>query len=185
MKKIQSEATQQKIQNAIIELLQIKSYREITIAEITKKSQINRTTFYLFYSSKEELIRDITFTFIDWYVENLGKSFLLDGETGKKLLNDTFKKIKKQSKLIKTLLNIQINDFVPYLEIKSGIEEIVYKGLKGKSNNERIILISKLYASSAITTVEWWIDNCNNYSEDFIFEIIYSCLYKGMITLLE
>ncbi len=46
--------TQQQIEEALFSLLQKKPYTEISIAEITRKAHVSRTSFYRNYSQKND-----------------------------------------------------------------------------------------------------------------------------------
>lgn len=48
--------TQQQIEKALFELLQKKPYAAISIAEITRKANVSRTSFYRNYEQKDEVI---------------------------------------------------------------------------------------------------------------------------------
>lgn len=66
-KQRQYEITDQLIKNTYIELLRVKSSAKVSITDICKKSKINRSSFYLHYTSIEELvdsIEDETFSFL-------------------------------------------------------------------------------------------------------------------------
>lgn len=45
--------------NALIELLGEKPLEKITVYEICRKAQINRTTFYKYYGSPSDLLEDV------------------------------------------------------------------------------------------------------------------------------
>ncbi len=47
--------TRERLQNALIELLNERGYDAITIQDIVERADVGRTTFYLHYSSKDEL----------------------------------------------------------------------------------------------------------------------------------
>jgi AcrR family transcriptional regulator len=49
--------TRQLLQDALFQLLTERGYEEITIQDITEKANLGRTTFYLHYRDKEELLR--------------------------------------------------------------------------------------------------------------------------------
>lgn len=51
--------TRSMIADALLELLKIKPYEEITIMDITKKADINRSTFYAHYLDKEDLLESM------------------------------------------------------------------------------------------------------------------------------
>lgn len=54
--RVLSEFTDQKIKTVMLDLLLEKPYSKIRITDITTLANINRTTFCLFYQSKEELV---------------------------------------------------------------------------------------------------------------------------------
>lgn len=51
--------TNQKITNALIKLCEKKNYYDITIQDICECAGINRSTFYHYYTNKDELLRKI------------------------------------------------------------------------------------------------------------------------------
>jgi AcrR family transcriptional regulator len=52
--------TKKRIKDALIQLLQEKSYEQITIQDIADKAMINRNTFYLHYLDKADLLEKIS-----------------------------------------------------------------------------------------------------------------------------
>lgn len=48
--------TQQQIEQSLFSLLQKKSYAEIPIAEITRKADVSRTSFYRNYENKDSVL---------------------------------------------------------------------------------------------------------------------------------
>lgn len=61
------ERTRQAIQNALIELCGEKPYLSTTIGDICRKADVNRSTFYRYYDTKDELLRDVE----DGYIRDL------------------------------------------------------------------------------------------------------------------
>ncbi|MBW2942497.1 TetR/AcrR family transcriptional regulator [Zhongshania aquimaris] len=70
--------TRDALRNAFLELLNEKTYEQITIREITAKASIGYTTFFRHYPSKEELLDTVAFdeiaTLIDLAINALGSS---------------------------------------------------------------------------------------------------------------
>ncbi|MDN6617045.1 MAG: TetR/AcrR family transcriptional regulator, partial [Enterococcus sp.] len=60
--------SQEYITKALLALMEEKAYDEISITEITKKAQLARRTFYLNFSSKQEIL--------DGYFEVLFMDFM-------------------------------------------------------------------------------------------------------------
>jgi len=50
--------TRQLLRNALMQLVEEKGYDAVTIEEITERANLGRTTFYLHYQSKDELLLD-------------------------------------------------------------------------------------------------------------------------------
>ena len=57
--------TKRLLKEALIDILQTTSFSALTITEICNKAEVNRTTFYKYYSNECELYYDIEKDFID------------------------------------------------------------------------------------------------------------------------
>lgn len=53
---MKSVRTQQQIEQSLFSLLLKKSYAEISIAEITRKADVSRTSFYRNYENKDSVL---------------------------------------------------------------------------------------------------------------------------------
>lgn len=51
--------TRNSIRRAFLDLLKEKEYGQITVTELSERADINRKTFYAYYSGMEELLRDM------------------------------------------------------------------------------------------------------------------------------
>lgn len=182
--------TDLRIQEIMIQLLQNKDYEKITVAEIAKKAEINRTTFYLFYSSKEELIYSICDTFLDEYIETFMESlYMNNSENEKEIYLRAFQSLKKHSKVLKAIWSIHFEEFDPYSIMELSITKTVYQFLqkknieiKGKGSRE---FFSQLYAANVMATVKWWIYNHDDYDANFVYDVIKHCQDQGIFKLLE
>ena len=63
--------TRRTIQNALIDLLEQKSYEDINVQDIVTAALVNRTTFYRHYASKSELADEMIQSFKAYYAERL------------------------------------------------------------------------------------------------------------------
>ena len=54
-----SKMTRYLLKTALIELMQEKPFKQITIKELCEKADLNRTTFYLHYSEQQEVLNDV------------------------------------------------------------------------------------------------------------------------------
>lgn len=65
--------TRQKLADALVELCDEKSYYDITVWDICNKAQMYRSTFYRYYETKDELLREIEHEYVE-ETRNLTKS---------------------------------------------------------------------------------------------------------------
>ena len=59
------------LKDALIDILQTSSFQNLTITEICNKAEINRTTFYKYYSNERNLYDEIESDFLNILRDNL------------------------------------------------------------------------------------------------------------------
>ena len=59
--------TAKKMDNALISLLDEKSFEYITVSEICKKANVNRSTFYLHYENTVDLLNETVRYLLDYF----------------------------------------------------------------------------------------------------------------------
>ncbi|MCD8316718.1 MAG: TetR/AcrR family transcriptional regulator, partial [Eggerthellaceae bacterium] len=59
------------LKQSLLELLKEKPLSRISVLEICENAQINRTTFYKYYGSQSDLLKDIENDFLDQTNEHL------------------------------------------------------------------------------------------------------------------
>lgn len=65
--------TRKKLAEALVELCEEKSYYDITVWDICNKAQMYRSTFYRYYETKDDLLREIEHDYVE-ETQNLTKS---------------------------------------------------------------------------------------------------------------
>lgn len=165
--------TRRLIRDSLIELIEEKGFDNITINNISERAQINRSTFYLHYVDKYELLNKT----IDDALEKLFS--LVAPETHireNKLEYNSFKEN------IETILETIAEDGCFYKTMlgKNGIinfrqrmESILQQKLGQSFQIQTLIpkelflqLISSLYMGAII----WWVNNDMSYSSNFMAE---------------
>jgi AcrR family transcriptional regulator len=63
--------TRHALKEALYELLKEKSYESVTVEEITERANLGRTTFYLHYKDKEDLLLEDFIELVDRLVERM------------------------------------------------------------------------------------------------------------------
>ncbi|WP_288557107.1 TetR/AcrR family transcriptional regulator [uncultured Lactobacillus sp.] len=93
--------TQQQIEKTLFSLLQKKPYAEISIAEITRKANVSRTSFYRNYENKDDVLSQFLANQYQKFIDDLHKHQI---HTLKDQLAIYLEFFKKNPQLMKSLL---------------------------------------------------------------------------------
>ena len=72
--------TKNKLTNTLLELLKTKKIKDITVLELCKKANINRTTFYKYYKDVDDLVLKIEESLIsdlEKYISDIKRNYLI------------------------------------------------------------------------------------------------------------
>lgn len=153
-------------EEALLELMEEKDYKKITVREISERSTLNRATFYLHYYDKDELLEQM----LDEALENLRISvqvkdieFKYDSEIPHPIFIRLFNKMIEQNRFYKVML---VQEKVPYFtESVRGIIEIFVERASQYMVEDNIefnvpIEMSVAYITSAyLGVIIWWLKN--------------------------
>ena len=99
------------IENAFINLVEIKGFQNVSITEIAEKAMVNRNTIYLNYGSKEDILEAIIRSSVEKYFGTLGPEYFRSiGLNRKKLeafYRNLFKVVDDNIELYRILLTDQ------------------------------------------------------------------------------
>lgn len=162
--------TQEKLKTALLTLLQEgQSLHQISIHKLTKKANLNRTTFYLHYQNinelQEHLINEILQVLTD-KMENLSATFDNNQKERLILLLDY---LLEQRNYILALVQYEQVEKHLHLIMKDLIET-----RRNLSNNigRKIIVDPNIKAASIIGIVTWWLKNALHLNPAYIAEQI-------------
>lgn len=105
--------TQRAIRKVFLNLLNVKSFNQITVTDIIKEAELGRTTFYSYYTDKFQLLEEIEQELIGGFIHIMLEFRKSSRASFDKYLNEGlvpayveyFKYIKKYNYEFKTLLN--------------------------------------------------------------------------------
>lgn len=173
---------------ALIELLNKKDYEFITIKEICEKAGVNRSTFYLHYETKEDLleecIKNINKNFLAYFNKNteqfLDKIATCPIEELNFITHDyllpylTFIKENKIIHQVAVNNKIVMNTIGTFKQLNKYVFKPIFNrfGIDEKSSNYMI-----MYYLNGVAGIinEWIINNCKDEIE-FIEKIIMDCI---------
>ncbi len=122
-----SQRSRRVITNALLDLLMIKKFNEITIQEITDAADVGRATFYLHYRSKEECLMQMLTDGFDSLVAEIERMTNRGSKNFIEILEKVFQYTSDNRKLFLALLsdNPQPNIMG---DLQNYIQEKVMKG---------------------------------------------------------
>lgn len=174
-----------RLSNALFSLLNDKNYEQIKISDITHVAQVARTTFYLCFNNKNELLHFSWNRYMIPFVDGLRNSFTLDQKENIAKTTVALEEISKQIKYVPLLLNIKTVYFDPRKEIENNVKHEIKNILQGQKVNAIILdYFSNLYFVSLLETQKWWAKH-PAIKPQKIAELINCCCYYGLVSLLR
>lgn len=186
MDKIRSEHAINRIHSALLELLGAVGYDKITVSQIAEKAQMNRTTFYLFFASKREMLEFFSSTIIDCYISDLIRFLRAEDGDQYAILAHSFAELKKEAPIVRVAWSYKDDSSCVYPQMVDSIEGALLADFKARSMEvgPELSFFANLYAQSATATVFWWLGNCDSCSEDLVARLVLTSTYEGMAHLL-
>lgn len=152
------EKTRKALKEALVYLIQEKSFESVSIQEILDKADVGRSTFYIHYESKYELLHDCFHDF-SRLLEASDKAEPKSGDHD--FLLGLFEIIEQNRPLAKTvlgkggtpMLQRPIEDYI-HIQIKQSLEKSF---LNRKRPAIPIDLVVHCLACALIGTLRWWL----------------------------
>ena len=127
------------IENAFINLVEIKGFAEITITEIADKAMVNRNTIYLNYGSKEDILEAIVRSSVEKYFGRLNSEYFRAMGLNKRkiegMYRNLFKVVEENIELYRILLtdNTSSGYLQPeFSKLRKNLEELIKPSAENK-----------------------------------------------------
>lgn len=150
--------TQEAIKNAVIELMAVKNFDDITIQDISDKANVSRGTIYLHYLDKYDLLDKLVESHIHELREMCLAGADLDYVSGSPVWTEYFERNYSFFSLMLAskgapFFRIRFLDFL----IEQFKQEVDVN--KGKNQGLKDEVIVRFVASAYVGVVEWWFTN--------------------------
>ena len=168
--------TAKKMDKALISLLEEKSFEYITVSEICKMAEVNRSTFYLHYENTVDLLNETARFLLDDFaayfnvdVENITNKFKENSLDELNFISDEYlhpylSYIKENRIVFSTVL---------LHSVSFGFNEIFQRLYA--ATDRKYAMMFYLNGITAIVT-EWLKDGCEKTIEE-VSQIIYGCIF--------
>jgi AcrR family transcriptional regulator len=171
--------TRQRLGHALIALIVEKSFEEITIQEVLERADVGRSTFYLHFRDKDDLLICQLETFLDIVSTSLTRS----NEDSQRVLPvaELFSHIGGQNKVYRALSAAgRLPDFFELAQgyFARGIEA----RLRDSSRVPRRELAARSYAlaASVLALLRWWIDHGEKEPPQAMDELFHRMVWDGI-----
>ena len=158
--------TKKNIHQAFLQLLSEKSLSQITVKELSDLADINRKTFYMYYSNIEdifaELEDELVLKLVHVFEKELFQKEMFDSYSFFENLNRT---IQEDIDLYRILNH---SDLLPHLiqRAKNALIEVFFRkyNIPADSDNERYILYAEYAASGILSMYTKWFSSDSHMS---------------------
>ena len=157
--------TKHAIFKAFVELLNEKDVNQITITDIAKKANINRKTFYNYYSDAYEVMEEIENLTVEAFINNMGT---VEFTNMADFLTEIFIKftetVNKDLEFFNLLFKTNNRSFL-IVKIVEALKEYVQKRIEESNELDipRFEVVSNFYLSGVLSVYMNWF--MNNYDQ--------------------
>jgi AcrR family transcriptional regulator len=167
--------TRKQLKEALLELILEKGYDTVTIEDITERADLGRTTFYLHYKDKEQLLLESIESIAIDLLKQITENFPAFTQPGLALENRenllyapillVFRHAKENANLYLIILrgegayktNNRLRQIINRITANIMTERIESLGLK--SPQIPIDIMTNYFAGALLTVVTWWLEN--------------------------
>lgn len=168
-----SQRTQQALMDALLALLVVKHYDEISINDIIDRANVGRSTFYAHYQTKDDLLKSGFERVLDMLIQHI--SF---GAADQDLRLDTtpfFRHAQGHYEIYRTLVwgsGFDVLTKDGHAALTAKFQESFTRFLSGKPEPSiPMAVLAYSLAGTLLILLKWWLDNKMPYSPEHMDEI--------------
>jgi AcrR family transcriptional regulator len=187
--------TRRLLREALMSLIVEKGYDAVTIEDITGRAELGRTTFYLHYKDKEDLLLESIDTIADELTEKIGREFQTQNADREGQSNSNrFKPIvfvfqhAQENKLLYQIILRGEGSTAAASRIRMIIIDAARMFFKiwadakimADMDEEQLHLISVYFGSSLLGFLTWWLETENPYTPEEMGEHFRVFAFQGI-----
>ncbi len=180
--------TRRQLRGALMQLILLKGYDAVTIEDITEYADLGRTTFYLHYRDKEELLVEALEAIAMELKQQIGVGDELPQTMPKPkaAILAIFQHTAQNAALYRTILS---GGAAPKAqkclhEVISSAAKIIFEAVLAQSPRPEDIppqVLAAYFASSLLGFTTWWLEQGSNYSPEQMSEMYARMFFQGII----
>lgn len=181
--------TKKMLREALMSLVLEKGFEAVTVEDITERADLGRTTFYLHYKDKEELLLESIETTIDDLKERIHLSQLVkmgESEGTRIPIRMVFQHAAENASLYRIILRDEGASRTAK-GLRAIISQAVVEFLNEISDNNQmefhplvpIDIFAQYFAGALMSFVGWWLEDPSKYTLDEMTELFRKLFFMG------
>jgi AcrR family transcriptional regulator len=166
--------TKRGLRDAFIHLLLEKGYDAISIQDIATEAEAARVTFYRHYKNKEELLVDCIDRICENIAANIQDASNEELQQGYSPMLAVYRQLMEDGKIYRTLSKSHAGQILTRRLIELFAERVQIQ-LEARFSTEQFMapieIIAFHIASAAVGLINWWIENEQPYSPEYMAQI--------------
>jgi AcrR family transcriptional regulator len=179
--------TCERLGSALVALIQEKPIDDVTVQEVLDRASVGRSTFYLHYSDKDDLL----LSQLEKFLETMSMALSIRKEESHRVLPvaELFAHIGSQKKLYRALADSgRLNDFFDLAQgyFARGIEQRLTESKRlsnlrlSKLPQRELGARASALAGSMLSLMRWWLDRGAKESSRAMDELFHRMVWNGL-----
>ena len=182
--------TAEKLKQALLTCLNEKDYADITITELSRLAGISRTSFYLFFESKEALFVALCESIIGkWFQPFFDLNISNEEGRERELFYELIRWLREWAPALRRAVSVRTEASDGFLLFAAELENNMrrQKVLQAKETNrqKRYDLFIKIYSVGLIALFQWWLNEGEGFEAEEFHAMIERLRYKGYFSILD
>jgi AcrR family transcriptional regulator len=171
--------TRERLGNALITLIQEKPMETVTVQEVLDRAAVGRSTFYLHYRDKDDLL----LSQLEMFLEHMSTLLSKNKEQSRRVVpvNELFAHIGSQTKLLR-MLGDHLQDFFELAQgyFARGIERRLKERKLPNLPHSELAARSNALAGGLLSLLRWWLDRGSKESPQEMDELFHHIVWSGL-----
>ena len=174
--------TRDQLGYALIELIQEKPINDVTVQDVLDRAKVGRSTFYLHYRDKDDLL----VSQLEMFLETMSNVLSMRKEKSNRVapVAEMFAHIGNQNKLYRVLSDSgHLKEFFDLAEgcFARGIERrLAESGRLAKIPHRELAARASALSGSLLSLLRWWLDRGEKESPEAMDEMFHRMVWTGL-----
>ena len=182
--------TAEKLKQTLLTCLNEKDYADITITELSRLAGISRTSFYLFFESKETLFVALCESIIGkWFQPFFDLNISNEEGRERELFYELIRWLQEWAPALRRAVSVRTEASDGFLLFAAELENNMrrQKVLQAKETNrqKRYDLFIKIYSVGLVALFQWWLNEGEGFEAEEFHAMIERLRYKGYFSILD